>query len=652
VKAHIDISHEGSIDHDGRVRMQIDSDSTAFLMSILTDLYSDPELAVIREYSTNALDSHRAAGNPDPIEVELPTSLWPVFVVRDRGVGMSVDEITHHFSKYGWSSKRDTDGEVGMLGLGCKSGLTYSSQFTFIAIKDGVRATVLVTRDPDGGAALQVLDTMGTSEPNGVEVQIPVHHAHTFIRKAQDFYRFWEKGTVLVDGEPPEHIGDVPSVLRLDDDVILVPELRHSYIVMGNVPYPVPDDELITGRESRVVAWVPIGSVDFTPSREALHMTRRTKEVISELRTFIGDSTFRKAQADVQAAPNHWEALRCAQKWRKLVSGFQGVSLPLTYRGDRVPKATVYVNSKTTLYWHALRDESTSDRRLEVSVRDVETSVFLVGHHGKAFTRLDKRRMQKWLTDHDISLATMVFALPELPNAPWFDAGATVVHLDELRQVSTPRPETPVSQTPDGYYRVLNHRGELVHIRDLRPEVVWVPATLPGGLNRPEMMRVLSSFDISVVPVSKGREDRFVKENPSAVYYLDFARALVYLAETSFTPVERTQVALQYKLIEGGFSVLKKRKDEILDPVLAEVVELSNPAMTANDIPRWGLVRKLCQIFPIPLPPIKADPVLASKISSCLKHYELLGELRYNTDWGKVLRYVNLVYSSSVQPVI
>lgn len=45
------------------VAMSIDQSALAHIMNVLTDLYVDPELAVIREYSTNALDSHIAGYN-------------------------------------------------------------------------------------------------------------------------------------------------------------------------------------------------------------------------------------------------------------------------------------------------------------------------------------------------------------------------------------------------------------------------------------------------------------------------------------------------------------------------------------------------------------------------------------------------------------
>ena len=53
-------------------------------------LYSDKILALIREYSCNAVDAHVEVGDADkPIEVTLPNPLSLEFKVRDYGRGLN-----------------------------------------------------------------------------------------------------------------------------------------------------------------------------------------------------------------------------------------------------------------------------------------------------------------------------------------------------------------------------------------------------------------------------------------------------------------------------------------------------------------------------------------------------------------------------------
>mgnify|MGYP003135361403 CR=1 FL=1 len=62
-------------------------------------LYSDKVLAVIREYSTNAVDAHIEVGKDDlPIEVSLPTVLKAEFKVRDYGRGLTDEQIAEIYA--------------------------------------------------------------------------------------------------------------------------------------------------------------------------------------------------------------------------------------------------------------------------------------------------------------------------------------------------------------------------------------------------------------------------------------------------------------------------------------------------------------------------------------------------------------------------
>jgi HSP90 family molecular chaperone len=77
------------------------------MMEILSKrLYSNPELAVCRELVSNAIDSHVAAGNKQPVEVFLPD--WSNdfrFVVKDYGTGLSEEEVLNLYTTYGASTK-------------------------------------------------------------------------------------------------------------------------------------------------------------------------------------------------------------------------------------------------------------------------------------------------------------------------------------------------------------------------------------------------------------------------------------------------------------------------------------------------------------------------------------------------------------------
>jgi len=276
------------------VRMGIDQSAFAHIMSILTDLYSDPGLAVVREYSTNARDSHIAAGNPDPIKVTLPTHNNRTVKVQDFGLGLTLDEIRDVYSQYGASTKRSSNDVNGMLGLGCKSGLTFAASFTITAVKDGQRSIAVVTKDDDGVGAIKVLAVVPTTDPNGVTIEIPVpaNKVSSLRDTAENFFRYWEPGTVDVkidDREIALHRDQKDSAAQVwvTPDILATKAPNYggasSRIVMGGVAYP--HDFSFKG--CLVTAWVPIGSVHFTPSREALHYTDKTKATLNKISDVI-----------------------------------------------------------------------------------------------------------------------------------------------------------------------------------------------------------------------------------------------------------------------------------------------------------------------------------------------------------------------------
>ena len=121
------------------IGMSLDLESAQVLMQMLSkNLYSDAIGSTIRECASNALDSHRRAGIDKPIIVALGRNKESnyEFSVEDFGIGLDADDVKNIISKYGKSTKRNSTTELGMMGLGFKAPLSYSSSFYFIFRKD------------------------------------------------------------------------------------------------------------------------------------------------------------------------------------------------------------------------------------------------------------------------------------------------------------------------------------------------------------------------------------------------------------------------------------------------------------------------------------------------------------------------------------
>lgn len=312
--------------------LTIDENAMGKLIGMLTNLYSDENLAVLREYSTNAYDSHVAAGNTAPIEVELPSALNPQLVIRDFGLGLSKDDMINVYSKYGSSTKSLSMDQVGAFGLGCKSGLSLATQFTVMGVKDGIKTVTVISQGNDGTPGYSVVSETATDEPNGVTVRIAVPNPSLMRDRATAFFTTWKPGTVLVDGEAPKSVWTSDNEYYSRDGLLIAPRQggywnESHYVVMGNVRYAVTLDELDipdhVRQAMRTVTFyieVPIGSVDLPPNREAIRYSAPTKRFLSALYLNIYKEMRDIILDDVDKSESLNAAVKSVIRWDKSTS--------------------------------------------------------------------------------------------------------------------------------------------------------------------------------------------------------------------------------------------------------------------------------------------------------------------------------------------
>ena len=260
-------------------------------------LYSNKPLAIIREYCTNAFDAHIDAGIPSrPIEISFPTAFKNSLTIRDFGKGLSESEVYDIFVSYGESTKRGTNEQVGMLGLGSKSAFCYVNDFTITSYHNGTKSVYLAYIDETNIGKISKIAQEATSE-TGLAIDIVV--------KTIDLSQFRDvAGTFLAEFNPQ-------PIVKNDDRVVnmLQQEVEKSFIInteeyaihswgynqkscvrMGNVNYPFHIDDLGLAsdeyksvecfRNLKVKLYAPIGSVVPSASRESLEMNTKTKQFI------------------------------------------------------------------------------------------------------------------------------------------------------------------------------------------------------------------------------------------------------------------------------------------------------------------------------------------------------------------------------------
>lgn len=295
-----------------------EGDQSHILMILRDKLYSNKILAVVREYTTNAIDAHVEAGKPDvPVEVSLPTALSSTFTVRDFGTGLTEEEVRTLYVMYGASTKRSSNSVIGQLGLGCKSGFAYSDKFHITSWKNGEKKLYCAYIDESKCGKIALMDTEPSDEPQGIEVQIQV--------RPEDFNGFYTaiKNLFPYMNPVPKVLGDidlsVPEYsfqIELEDKTVCkIGSHCTSSVIMGSIPYKLDSYSLNLTNEMSCLLnyginiYVPIGSVDIAASREALEYTETTKTFLLN----VLETTCLRLASEVQKTITNATTLREAK---------------------------------------------------------------------------------------------------------------------------------------------------------------------------------------------------------------------------------------------------------------------------------------------------------------------------------------------------
>lgn len=154
------------------MKRQFEIAATAASFDILSNkLYSNPSLAVLRELSTNANDSHIQAGVDLPIKLHLPRQNENYFKIRDFGKGLSETEISCIYCSFFVSTKTDDEGQTGYFGLGAKSPFAISDEFFVTSFQNGEKMVYRMSKD-NGIPVYELINKTNTEEQDGIEVLI------------------------------------------------------------------------------------------------------------------------------------------------------------------------------------------------------------------------------------------------------------------------------------------------------------------------------------------------------------------------------------------------------------------------------------------------------------------------------------------------
>jgi hypothetical protein len=319
------------------IGMSLDLDSAQILMQMLSkNLYSDSIGSTIRECASNALDSHRRAGVEDPIVVsfKLDDNNNYYFSVEDFGVGLNDDDVRNIISKYGKSTKRNSDTELGMMGLGFKAPLAYSSSFYFICRKDNIERKYMMYEGEDTNT-IDRLYERPTAEGNGVKVIIPVKWSdrNSFYSKIQEQLAYFD--SVYFDVTAGGHSIDNKFTIYRSEHFQYSEMSKDDYlhICLDNVYYPLDFNKLgISNLEFPVALRFSLTDGIFpTPNREAIRYTQEAKDIILKRLGQMSDFFIEKYNREMQNCSTFNQVVEYYTSKKRNVEIVPGKSLNVGY---------------------------------------------------------------------------------------------------------------------------------------------------------------------------------------------------------------------------------------------------------------------------------------------------------------------------------
>lgn len=340
--------------------------ATAKSFQILSaGLYTDHYAAIMRELGCNSADSNTKAGKPlTPIRVHLPNSLEPMVSIEDDGTGLDDIEVRGQYvcpncdhtedsdfdgeacpecgcklteanfepgiyTTYFESDKTDAEDLTGCLGLGSKTPLAYTDNFSVVAVKDGIRNVYSAYLNEQKMPAIVRLHTEATDDGNGVKVELGVN--------PDDFAKFHEAAAYVYQwfNVKPEITGadefEYPanqSFLMETDDYGIVDKGFDNYssggstaVLMGNVRYALnygdfdwKTQKKFTDVETMLLKHGVFLKVslkegcDVAASREKLQMTARSIETIKAKLATVEMDCLVEVQRLIDECATIWDA--------------------------------------------------------------------------------------------------------------------------------------------------------------------------------------------------------------------------------------------------------------------------------------------------------------------------------------------------------
>lgn len=374
-----------------RAFFTVKEQNLAHIFGILRgSLYSNKLSAIIREYCTNAIDAHIEAGIGDtPIDIKLPSNFDNLFIVRDYGHGLSESDIYNVFSSYGESTKRGTNSQVGMLGIGSKSAFCYVESFVIKSCNNGEMKTYNAYIDESGIGVVSKVHEFPTEE-TGLQIEIAIKQSDIWAlsNEIQNTLRFCK---------PVPNINKSGSKINLEPYKFIVENEKWAVgnwiesrvaVLMGNILYPVNlkacnmDDDLYrvftnnSHEYKSLIIKANIGDVRPSASRESLEYDKQTCDFISKSLQTIHSEMKSEVNKAIANCNSMYDARRV---FRTIDNAFKAFGIIPEYDGQKIVSSVVQLGKINIPYKKECLDDgrwTTSSKQANIVARE-ETYIFV-----------------------------------------------------------------------------------------------------------------------------------------------------------------------------------------------------------------------------------------------------------------------------------
>ena len=304
----------------------IDAEDMRYIASLLRNNYSDTILATMREIIANGID----VSNGRKVDVQLPTRLEPNFIVRDYGCGLSEEDMMGLYTKYGKSTKRDSNNAIGGFGIGRFAPLSYADSFIVMSVCDGQKTAYTIRVDENDDTVVSKMFSESTKEDNGIYVQVPVQikDIQSFKLKFKNLSQYLGDKINLLNEEfenfEVRFSCDTFDYYRQDNYYDDREIASKPYVLMGGILYPVVADSKYPCFKNGVVYKAEIGEFKLHHSREALEYNDKTVVALKKASEKIQSDVEKYANDQIKDSKCLYDATKMFAKFKPMVYNLVG----------------------------------------------------------------------------------------------------------------------------------------------------------------------------------------------------------------------------------------------------------------------------------------------------------------------------------------